>query len=261
MGRRIGAAVIDGLVVFVPFIVFQTSQMESFEYSSSDEATDKCEDFNELHESGICVNAGETIYYSDDVGPAPLLLFGLAIAMFVVLQGLTGWTLGKLATGIRVVRATDGRVPGIGKAIVRWLLWIVDSLPIFWLVGIITAATSTGHRRVGDMAAGTLVVRADAAGRPIGAPGLSDPAATFGAPAGPSAYASTGMPAPTAKPGPQWDEARGTYIQWDPDLQAWVQWDDATKRWTAIAVAPAVPPPPTAAPPPPPPPPPPAPPA
>ena len=152
------------------------------------------------------------------------------------------------------MRASDGTVPGIGKAIVRWLIWIVDSLPVFWLVGIITAATSTGHRRVGDMAANTLVVRADAAGRPIGTPGMANPAAAYGAPTSPSAYGATAVPAPTAKPGPQWDEARGTYIQWDPEVQSWMQWDDTTKQWGAIAVTPTpapVPPPPPPPPPPP----------
>lgn len=251
MGRRIGAALIDGAVVFVPSVLYMSSQMESFEYSSSDEATDKCTAFNDLHESGICVNAGSSIYFTDDIGPGPLVLLGLSFALFVVLQGLTGWTIGKLATGIRVVAKDTGAVPGVGRALVRWLLWIVDSLPLLWLVGIITAGTSTGHRRVGDMAGGTLVVRADAAGHPPVVAGLTGGLVVPGAMGG---YSPTGLPAPSAKPGPQWDEARSTYIQWDPELQAWMQWHEDDKRWDPISTAP---PPPTDAPPPPPPPPPP----
>ncbi len=34
--------------------------------------------------------------------------------------------------------------------------------------------------------------------------------------------------------GPQWDEARGTYIQWDPVLKAWMQWDQPGGRWIPI---------------------------
>ena len=34
---------------------------------------------------------------------------------------------------------------------------------------------------------------------------------------------------------PQWDEARGTYIQWDPAQGAWMQWNEGTKTWSRIA--------------------------
>ena len=41
--------------------------------------------------------------------------------------------------------------------------------------------------------------------------------------------------APLADPGgPQWDEARGTYIQWDPAQGTWMQWDEGTKAWSRI---------------------------
>src|SRR3546814_1986520 len=73
--------------------------------------------------------------------------------MLVVLQGLTGWTIGKLITGLRVV-GEDGRAPGLGKALLRWVLWVLDGFPyVLPLVGGIVALTTVGHRRVGDMAA------------------------------------------------------------------------------------------------------------
>lgn len=34
--------------------------------------------------------------------------------------------------------------------------------------------------------------------------------------------------------GPQWDDARDTYIQWDPVLKAWMQWDQPGGRWIPI---------------------------
>lgn len=40
-------------------------------------------------------------------------------------------------------------------------------------------------------------------------------------------------PAPSSD-GPQWDEARGTYIQWDPNQGKWLQWDEAGRAWQVI---------------------------
>ena len=57
------------------------------------------------------------------------------------------------------VASLDGAAYGPGKAFVRNLLRIVDGLPFLYLVGIFTIAVSKNHQRVGDMAAGTTVVR------------------------------------------------------------------------------------------------------
>jgi uncharacterized RDD family membrane protein YckC len=239
-GRRVAASVIDGVVVLAPGLAIVSSQ---FEYRDVADGSEYCDRYIDQI-GGFCTNIGDTVYYADDGGgAADLVLLGLAVAVFVVLQGLTGWTIGKRILGLRCVRA-DGQVPGIGKALLRWVLWIVDGLPCAGLVGFITGLTTVGHRRVGDMAAGTFVVRADAAGSPIEVPGLTAPATgaypvpPAGAPPWPGAVAPPPppplFPAPTAKEGPQWDEARGTYIQWDPTPGAWMQWDDAIKQWVPI---------------------------
>lgn len=248
MGRRVGAAVIDGLIVFAPAVAIISSNLQSYDYASDEIATDSCTQYQDEHESGVCATAGHTMYFTDSANAAPLYLLGFSLVMFVVLQGLTGWSLGKLMTGLRVVQA-DGRAIGLPRAALRWLLWIVDSLPFLWLVGLITSFTTVGHRRVGDMVAKSYVVRADAAGRPVEVPGHTV------APGAPVSYGTptwaAASTAPTAKPGPQWDEARGTYIQWDPEAQDWMRWDDAAKRWDPIsATEPAItsPPPPPAPP-------------
>jgi uncharacterized RDD family membrane protein YckC len=76
-----------------------------------------------------------------------------------VLQGLKGTTPGKAILRIKVVRS-DGGLPGIWRTIVRELVWIVD----FWLVGWTTAMLSQNNQRLGDMRAGTYVVKRDFAG-------------------------------------------------------------------------------------------------
>jgi hypothetical protein len=244
MGRRIGAVFIDGAIVYAPALGVIVSSFHTAEDVA--DAEQYCDRYEEQHDNGFCVHQGDTVVYSDggtaDFG---LIVMGMAILMFVVVQGITGWTIGKLATGIRVV-GEDGRKAGFGQILVRWLFWIVDGFPYLLgpLVGLITSLTTVGHRRVGDMVAKTHVVRKEAVGTPPMHPAPG------------AAWAGGGHPAPTAKAGPQWDEARGTYIQWDPEPREWMQWDEAAKEWHPIITAP--PPaatPPADAPPPPPPPP------
>lgn len=81
------------------------------------------------------------------------------LAVFVLLQGRTGYTPGKLLRGIRAVGA-DWRPPGRRRALIRTVLWVVDGLPCFVpLLGLVVAARRHDIRRVGDLAAKTYVVR------------------------------------------------------------------------------------------------------
>lgn len=243
-GRRVLAAVIDGVVVLVPGGAIASSQME---YITRDRVgagfNHFCSDFME-QEGGTCVQFGDRAYFNDnEVSVGNLAFLGLAFLLFVIIQGLTGWTVGKLVTGLRTVKE-DGSVVGIPKALVRWLLWVVDALPCLGLVGGITALTTKGHRRVGDMAAKTFVVQASAAGSPIVVPGLTAAPTSFTpmTNAGPGAPGGWGAPPPAGAPptpapsttGPQWDAARGTYIQWDPAQGRWLQWDEGTRTWVPI---------------------------
>lgn len=78
---------------------------------------------------------------------------------YVVLEGLFGLTVGKILTGIRVIDAETGGRPGIVSALVRTLLRLIDGI-FAYLVGFIIVVNSDRRRRLGDMAAKTLVVRA-----------------------------------------------------------------------------------------------------
>ena len=79
----------------------------------------------------------------------------------MVLQAVTGASIGKHALGLRVVDE-QGRKAGLGRTIVRWLFLIIDG-GIF-LIGLITALVTHPHRRVGDLVAGTYVVARRAPG-------------------------------------------------------------------------------------------------
>lgn len=84
-----------------------------------------------------------------------LVLFGYDI-LFETLG--RGRTIGKRALGIRVVRVAGGPV-GFVTSAVRNLLRIVDFLPGFYAVGIVSILATERNQRLGDLAAGTLVVR------------------------------------------------------------------------------------------------------
>ena len=84
----------------------------------------------------------------------------------VLVQGATGATAGKFITGARVVRP-DGRPPGIWKALGRTLMLLVDTITLILPLGLWVAMFSRGHRRLGDMAAGTYVVKSQYAGQPV----------------------------------------------------------------------------------------------
>ena len=90
-------------------------------------------------------------------GSAWLLV--IVVLYYVLLEGLAGRTVGKILTGIRVVDAETGGRPGIVSALVRTLLRLIDGIFVY-LVGFIIVVNSDRRRRLGDMAAKTLVVRA-----------------------------------------------------------------------------------------------------
>lgn len=107
-----------------------------------------------------------------------LLQSGYFIACELLMQGRSP---GKAVIGLRVVR--DGGLPiTLRESALRNLLRMVDMMPVGqYLVGLVSMIVSKDVRRLGDFAAGTLVVREERAApaRPVEPP--SEPRA--GAPA------------------------------------------------------------------------------
>jgi uncharacterized RDD family membrane protein YckC len=103
--------------------------------------------------SGLGVELGE-----------PVLAL-LVVATFVVQWGYfvafelawEGQTPGKKALGLRVVDESGGRA-AFTKLAIRNLLRVVDFLPLLYGVGVLVMLASGRGQRVGDLAAGTLVV-------------------------------------------------------------------------------------------------------
>jgi uncharacterized RDD family membrane protein YckC len=108
---------------------------------------------------------------SGDIGSAAkagsgvvlLALFAAQWVYFVVYEATLGRTIGKAAMGMRVV-AASGRPIGWRAASIRNLLRAADALPTAYLVGLVSMAVSSRFQRLGDLAAGTIVVVPDSAG-------------------------------------------------------------------------------------------------
>jgi uncharacterized RDD family membrane protein YckC len=69
-----------------------------------------------------------------------------------------GRTPGKRVARIRVIQRS-GRAIGLFESMARNLVRYVDQFPFFYAVGVIAIFVTRQHQRLGDLAAGTLVVR------------------------------------------------------------------------------------------------------
>ncbi|HXD47259.1 MAG TPA: stage II sporulation protein M [Gemmatimonadaceae bacterium] len=109
----------------------------------------------------------------------------VVIVQFVILWGyyvfaeglFDGRTIGKRALGLRAVR-DGGYSLGFAASAVRNLMRFVDLQPFFmYFVGIIGVAVSKSGKRLGDLVAGTIVVREAMVHQPISRPEASRPTA------------------------------------------------------------------------------------
>jgi len=169
LGRRYGAFFIDAAICVVAFTLLffpfatsrtraETLRLPGCHLAEDDSSRVECD-------NRAVVQIGDTVYEAN--GGATLALAILfTFLYFAVVEAFWGGSLGKQMTGARVVNENGGRI-GIGRSIVRWLLFAVDGPLSLFLCGIITSAVSQGHRRLGDMAANTYVVGRDDAGRPV----------------------------------------------------------------------------------------------
>jgi uncharacterized RDD family membrane protein YckC len=136
---------------------------------------------------GAATAAGALVaLLGDALGADGDLTFALAIVAWIVTwlavtAGVTeltrGATLGKLAGGMRVVHAGDGRPLGAGGSLVRdSLLRLLYAVPFFWLVDS-AMASGDGRRALRDRMAGTIVRRTSRYAARVGVVSL---AATIG---------------------------------------------------------------------------------
>jgi hypothetical protein len=247
MGSRIGAYVIDSLlavaVVVGMFFILDAGSFQTTQLESPAAAQARCQEIqSQTNGPGqpriVCVATGSTVrtLSESELAAAEIharvAAIGFGFFNYVILTAITGATFGKLLFGLRVVTA-NGRRAGIGRNLVRWAFLIIDAACCF-LPGLLTSFNSKGHRRVGDMVAGTFVVHRSAEGRLLSIPGLLVVRNRHDDPYGPAPIASPAAPGGGGIDGPVFDPARNTYVRYDQTSGAWFQWDDVASAWVPI---------------------------
>ncbi len=99
---------------------------------------------------------------ADLLEPSVLLVLLPTVVIYVfyhpILEVLMkGRTPGKRLAGLRIV-TTNGETPDIGPLLIRNLFRLIDSLPICYLLGLGVVVGTARQVRIGDLAAGTLLV-------------------------------------------------------------------------------------------------------
>lgn len=87
------------------------------------------------------------------------LVAALLFFYFLLLEGAMGATLGKVVAGIKV-SSLEGDRPGMRASLIRNLLRLVDGIGVY-LVAAIAVMASRRRQRLGDIAAGTIVVKSN----------------------------------------------------------------------------------------------------
>ncbi len=98
----------------------------------------------------LSLTSGRTFEYAS-------VALAASLSYFWICEGLFGATLGKALAGIQVRKESGSRC-GLGPSLIRNLLRVVDGLGLY-LFGFIVALFSNLRQRLGDQAAGTIVVK------------------------------------------------------------------------------------------------------
>lgn len=102
--------------------------------------------------------------------PALLIYFLYHPVLEIAMRGRTP---GKRMAGVRLV-TREGDIPGTGALLLRNVFRLIDSAPVAYLVGLVTVIVTEQHVRIGDLAAGTLLVM-DHDGNPASFAGTAAP--------------------------------------------------------------------------------------
>ena len=110
----------------------------------------------------LCVSMGFNYFYESNqyMASTLLIILGLPILLYHFLSEtfMNGQSLGKKILKIKVIKL-DGTQPGIGSYLIRSLFRIIDIQLFNGLVALISVAASNHGQRLGDMAAGTTVIK------------------------------------------------------------------------------------------------------
>jgi uncharacterized RDD family membrane protein YckC len=131
LGERVAARLIDFALFFVVFFIFL------FAFSIT----------NSLGGSGI-------------LPMVLLIIYGVGFVFYDLLCEIfmNGQCIGKRVMKIRVI-SLDGAQATLGQYFIRWVFRIVDFALTSWLGGLICVAVTENKQRIGDIVAGTTLIK------------------------------------------------------------------------------------------------------
>ncbi len=118
------------------------------------------------------LHAGTLAFMTSEQSGGPAFTFIVvmpALAVYFLYHpilelALRGQTPGKRIAGVRVVALAHGGAPGTGAILIRNVFRLIDSMPFLYAIGLVTAIVTKHAVRVGDIAAGTVLVYDEAPG-------------------------------------------------------------------------------------------------
>ncbi|MFZ0180536.1 MAG: RDD family protein [Candidatus Dormiibacterota bacterium] len=146
---RVVASIIDSIIVFVPFavvfVVIEGSALRAY-----------IDCVNNAAASGVPIptTCGSSL---SSVGYWELIALVVELAYFVILWSQFGGTLGQRMLGLHVVDAATGRNIGIGRAIGRFVGYVISGFALD--IGFIWVAFDARKQGWHDKIASTFVVR------------------------------------------------------------------------------------------------------
>lgn len=140
LGSRAAAFIIDQMIIFILHIILLFALLFSVELFD-------IFDYVYLYLSNYFLLA---IFI--------ILIFIIQFGYFIILEFKTGGrTIGKRLVGIRVVQDNGHSITFL-SSFIRNTVRLIDALPVGYFIGLVMIFAHAKHKRLGDIAAGTIVV-------------------------------------------------------------------------------------------------------
>jgi uncharacterized RDD family membrane protein YckC len=147
-GKRVGAYLLDVLVLVVPIVVIFVALAHNHRvtgYNSTGQYYVRTELTLGRQEGAVAISSAIWFVY-----------------YFAMLAWRKGQTLGMGAVHIRVRTAADGSLPSKGRSAARTVCWFVSVIPIagglLWLLNVLWPLWDSRRQALHDKVAGTVVV-------------------------------------------------------------------------------------------------------
>lgn len=94
------------------------------------------------------------VWFAAVVAPSAAVYF---LYHYVLEIAMRGRTPGKRMVGVRIV-SRDGDTPSVGALLTRNVFRLIDGFPLVYSIGLIATMVTREHVRIGDLAAGTVLI-------------------------------------------------------------------------------------------------------